>query len=417
MFLSIPSELPSAMRPVRLFVPVALLLFFGSGLPPLAASAAAALRCPTPPEQVSKNVVTETQGKAAALGKLGTVELKNKTEVMVQDLFAKVPNAERVLVVGMLTSMFCQLIDQSNKLSPEEKLDRFSVFTEQMDHLVNPENKPRPVEKKKSGIRKPGDEPTISNAITKPVEPPAESATSRQRDQVSDIKALLAARDRDQQKWTLRQNHLVKLQTVLRADSEMLKHVAGQATKVGRISTLQDSTATDVVELATLFSSDVLTPDLANHYQEYWRDRHQLLQDIHQQDTKFGDIVALVSKPLHLPDHAENQRLVIGRAFLEKCLGKGPGFTLEISKNEYTYGILGNGNSKNSSRLPVPEHLMAMSEAFRSILPDAETIKNCEALTNGAASIAARATKLVGEAKVLAERTVLAGDCEYTRLD
>ncbi len=226
-----------------------------------------------------------------------------------------------------------------------------------------------------------------------------------------------AARDRDQQKWTLRQNHLAKLQPVLRADSEMLKHVAGQATKVGRISTLQDSTATDVVELATLFSSDVLTPDLANHYQEYWRDRHQLLQDIQQQDTKFGDIVALVSKPLHLPDHAENQRIVIGRAFLEKCLGKGPGFTLEISKNEYTYGILGNGNSKNSSRLPVPEHLMAMSEAFRSILPDAETIKNCEALTNGAASIAARATKLVGEAKVLAERTVLAGDCEYTRLD
>ena len=224
-----------------------------------------------------------------------------------------------------------------------------------------------------------------------------------------------AVRDREQRQWALRQTHLVKLQQVLLTDSAKLTFVASQATKVGRISNLNNGTATDMGELESFFSPDVLTPDLANHYQEYWQDKQQLLKDIQRQDTEFGDTVARVSKPFQFPSHAENQRVVVGQAFIQKCLGKGPGFTLEISNNQYIYGILG---TKNSSRqFPVPEHLIAMSEAFRSISPDGETIKNCEALTKGAARIAAKATELSLKAKLLAEHTVLTGDCEYTKLD
>jgi hypothetical protein len=118
--------------------------------------------------------------------------------------------------------------------------------------------------------------------------------------------------------------------------------------------------------------------------------------------------------------HAENQRVVLGRAFLESCLGKGPGFTLDISKNEstyeYIYTILGVGHNGGRDS-HVPEQLIAMSEAFRSISPDGETRLHCETLTKGAASISAKAMVLSLMAKRLAKHTVLAGDCEYTKLD
>ena len=216
----------------------------------------------------------------------------------------------------------------------------------------------------------------------------------------------VSVRDREQRQWALRQNHLVKLQTVLRVDSEKLTSVARQARNVGRISGFSYGPATDMVELESYFSPDVLTPDLANHYQEYWQEKQQLLRDVQRQDGEFGDTIDQVSEPLHLPSHAEKQRVLVGRAYLAKCLGKEPGIT-----HGDRYRIFGNDFGDG------PDGMPAILEAFQSISPTAETIKHCEALKKGAMSIAAKATELSLMANRLAERTVLTGDCEYTKLD
>lgn len=227
-----------------------------------------------------------------------------------------------------------------------------------------------------------------------------------------------AVRDRDQRAWTLRQEHLAKLQAVLRADEGHLLTVADRAKEVGRISNFNNGTAPNTAELASLFEADILTADLANHYQEYWQDRQQLWKDIQRQDAEFGDTVARVSKPVYLPSYAENHRITVGRAVLEKCMGKGSGFTLEVSKDSYGYRFPGGGGGSSSgSNVRPPEDLTAIFAGFQSITLTAETIEHCDALRKGAASIAAKAAELTRKVKVLAERTVLTGDCEYTKLD
>lgn len=189
-------------------LPAALLLVFEFNLLPSVTSAR--MNCPAPPEQVSKNVAIETQGKAAALGKLGTVELKNKTEIVVKDLFDKVPNADRVLVIGMLTSLFCQQIDQSTKLSDKDKLDRISAFNEQMARLYNSDSQQRPTEKRKgnkssgkspgknsSGVRvdefNPNDKPENSDSKLSAGALHGKQETSKRPDQFREAREHLAS--------------------------------------------------------------------------------------------------------------------------------------------------------------------------------------------------------------------------------
>ena len=103
-------------------------------------------------------------------------------------------------------------------------------------------------------------------------------------------------------------------------------------------------------------------------------------------------------------------------------MGKGPGFTLTVRNEGYSYTTLSGGGGSSGGGgggggVDPPQDLTAAAKAYQSISPDSETIKQCETLTKGAASIAAKATELSLMANRLAERTVLTGDCEYTKLD
>ena len=227
-----------------------------------------------------------------------------------------------------------------------------------------------------------------------------------------------AARDREERKWTVRQNHLVQLQPALRADGEKLSIVANRAAKVGRITDFNGGTAMNISELESLFTPHILTLDLANHYPEYWEDKQQLLKEIQRQDADFRATVARVSMALRLPSNAENRRVDVGRAYLEKCLGKGPGFTVEISRTSYNYTFPGGGAGGNLGvGIPLPVDLNSAYESFQSFSPDAETLEHCEALTKGAAHISEKAENLSLKAKLFAEHTSLTGDCEYTKLN
>ena len=226
-----------------------------------------------------------------------------------------------------------------------------------------------------------------------------------------------AVREREQRAWSLRQNHQVRLQVVLRTDAESLSIIARKATTVGRISGFNKGTVPDTSELESLFSPDLLTADLANHFPEYWRDKQQLIKDVNQQDTEFGDTVERVSKTLQLPSYAENRRIELGRNYLAKCLDKGQGFTLTVSEGSYSYTTLDGGGSSSGGSVKPPQDLTAAFNAFQSISPDSETVEHCRALKTGAVSIAKKSKDLSDQVKLLAERGTLTGDCEYTKLD
>lgn len=222
---------------------------------------------------------------------------------------------------------------------------------------------------------------------------------------------------REQRAWEVRQSHLVRLQTVLRADVETLAITARKATTDGRISGFNKGTAPDTTELESLMSPDLLTADLANHYPAYWEDKQQLWKAVQRQDAEFGDAVEHVSKTLQLPSYAENRRIELGRNYLAKCLDKGQGFTLTVSEDGYSYTSLGGGGSNSGGGVKPPHDIIAAFNAFQSISPDSETMEHCRVLKSGAASISHKAAALSAEAKLLAERGTLTGDCDYTKLE
>ena len=224
------------------------------------------------------------------------------------------------------------------------------------------------------------------------------------------------ARGREKRTWEIRQNHLVRLHSVLQTEAGGLSEISRRAVARGRVSSVNPGPEGGASELDALFAPDPLSTDLINHYPEYWDAKQQLLKDVQRQDTQAGEVVGHVSKMLNLPSDAEHRRLEIGRAFLEQCLGKGPGLTLTIRKEGgYRYSSLGGSGSHGAGH--PPKDVVAAFAAFRSISPDSETVEHGEALVKGAADISVKANQLARLAKLRAERASHTGDCEYTTLE
>jgi hypothetical protein len=225
-----------------------------------------------------------------------------------------------------------------------------------------------------------------------------------------------SARERDQRLWALRQEHLVRLRPVLRADAERLSEVARRIRVEGRVTDINKDRAEQSVELRSLFSPDLLSGDIPNHYPEYSQAKDRLRRGAEEQDKEFHAISLLVMKGLSLPRVAEARRVEVARSFLEKCLEKGPGMTLTVGPNGYQYTSRGSSHGVGGSSI-VAEDERAAFRAFSLFQPDSEVTAHCESLKTRAASIFESAKNLAAEALVLAERTTLSGSCEYTRLD
>jgi hypothetical protein len=118
----------------RVFWDKKMIRFFCSALLSLVltTSASASLNCSEPPEQLSRDVVVDTKGKLAGLGRLVGLELSNRTEVITRDTLRDYPNADKLLISNAMTSLFCQLLRDSTTISDSDKLDRFRIFAGQV---------------------------------------------------------------------------------------------------------------------------------------------------------------------------------------------------------------------------------------------------------------------------------------------
>ena len=404
----------------------------------------ATIQCPPAPEQTSRDYTADISGVITKFKRFLGVEVKAQAATVAKDLLGKLPGADRVYVEQMMYATFCSALNEDKALADSERRKELREYhsdvRKAMEHQTSTEKQttnvapPMQSGKVKGSVEKlrvnpsstpPSQPKTKQSPMQKPQLAEAQSPTISQYSKGANspnitgdqnVVILNSARDRNLEKWMLRQRHLDQLQSLLRREADNFVVIADRARTVGRISNLNNGTEPDVPEVEQLLLPEVLSPDLANHYPEYWQKKQQLLKDILGQDTRFGDTVALVSTPVYLPSHAENRRVTVGHAFLDRCMGHGPGIAVEKYKNGgYSYRILQGGGSSTAG--DVPEDVIEILEAFQSISPTAETAKRCEALTKGAASISVKAKELSLMAKRLAERTALAGDCEYTKLD
>lgn len=197
----------------------------------------------------------------------------------------------------------------------------------------------------------------------------------------------------------VRQAHLRQLQPVLRTDAEKLSEIARRVRVEGRVTDASKDRSANALELRSLFVAHRdLSGDLQNHYQPYAQAKERLRRSVTEHEEEFRRAMVLVTTQLSLPPDAEHRRLEVARSVLQKCLDKEAGM-------------------RDVETTAVADDERAAFEAFTSFLPDADVAAHCESLKKRAADISANATKLSTEARALAERTTLSGECKYTKLD
>lgn len=96
-----------------------------------------ALDCPAPPKQISRNFSNDVSIGVKALKMfLGEAGFENKTDVAVQNLYAKYPNADRLVLATLLLSQFCSMLNESSDLSSERKFELFERIQDRILTIV-----------------------------------------------------------------------------------------------------------------------------------------------------------------------------------------------------------------------------------------------------------------------------------------
>jgi uncharacterized membrane protein YgcG len=230
---------------------------------------------------------------------------------------------------------------------------------------------------------------------------------------------LAESRDREGRRWTLRQEHVRRLKTVLQAEAEKLSEVAERTETHGAPLLSQDhNPGSRRNEMEVRFSPDPLSDDVENHYAAYWQKKNSLRNAVEVQDREYAELVSRLVKMLNLA-HENPYRLTVARAFVSKCLGLGPGMTLTSDDKAHSYSWLGGGTrAGGGGGGPAPVQMIEAFRAFTALQSVGPRVRTyCATLKTRAATIVDTATTLSADARRLAEQTLISGDCQYTRLD
>jgi hypothetical protein len=86
------------------------------------------LACPPPTSQMESDIKADLSGQAQTFLKLGGAELKGKVETAVQNLYAKYPSADRIVIIRDMMYTTCQLLNNSHNLDDEAKFQKWFEF-------------------------------------------------------------------------------------------------------------------------------------------------------------------------------------------------------------------------------------------------------------------------------------------------
>ncbi len=217
--------------------------------------------------------------------------------------------------------------------------------------------------------------------------------------------------------WDLKKAHLDQLRPLLLRDAQYFTNIGEYFAKHGRVINAANKTPSAIeAELRSVFAlDDVFTDDLVNHYPQYVAERDRLQKDVRTQEDEFDATILSVSRALFLGPHAEDRRMEVSRSLIWKCIGKGPATILVSSAAHYEYHPMELGGRGGNP--PVPEDIIEAAKSFDSTRLAPEVITHCNNLKRRADSISARLKKLANDARQLAARTTLPGECQYTKPD
>ena len=159
-------------------------------------------------------------------------------------------------------------------------------------------------------------------------------------------------RDADGRIWAARVQHLQRLHALLQAEGAALDDLA-HGLRERRYFTLVANDARKAV-----WHDEVLSPDVVNHFPEYFHEREDLIRGVLDYDTEMGRVRATVSAGLALPEGLEPARSDLVSALVIKCGGADAGSSVARLRSD---GVPG-----SSDAFPV------RADAFRgSIAADA----------------------------------------------
>jgi hypothetical protein len=217
-----------------------------------------------------------------------------------------------------------------------------------------------------------------------------------------------AKRDRDQRVWSASQQHLQRLQAVLRAEGDRLSGVGKTLTSSGYVS----STPSD--SLHAFWLEDTLSDDVGVHFPDYFRVREDFLRSIPEHDAKYERLVTHAVRELRLPADAEGMRSQIVDSVIDHCLNNGPGISFTESPGGFTFNWAHGGKSGSGEEVTA---YRAAANAYKALKLSAELSDSCRQTRDDAVRLATEAFRLARLARKSAEQTALHGECSYLPID
>jgi hypothetical protein len=217
-----------------------------------------------------------------------------------------------------------------------------------------------------------------------------------------------------QERVAARQRHLERLREALLADSKTLTGFSKTVAEYGyAVAPHNQNFDADEREM---WGRHTLVGDFATHFPAYGQKRGEVRALTRTQDVELRNLLRRVSAKLEWPFTEDvGHRDQIAGALVHQCARDGFGFRLELMKGGgYGYSYSSGGGGSNGGQSP-PSYLVAQDRAFRAFRPDASFTSTCGVIKKRAVDLERQLTALSGEVAVLAESTVLKGDCDYLR--
>ena len=215
-------------------------------------------------------------------------------------------------------------------------------------------------------------------------------------------------RDLDQAERALRADHLRRLQPVLRAEAARLGDMARKLEDTAYLA-LEHGYAR-----AVIWQDDVMAPDLRSHFPDYFNGRERLLARIMRHDAAYQRVTDDIGRTLSLSPGAQSYRSGLVASLVNKCVGIGEVFKLQITGTDvyFSWALGGGGGS-----LGDVTGLKQAADAFDRYRFATSMTKDCRNLQQQAREMAADAKDLASGATAAAEETVLRGSCKYVAPD
>jgi hypothetical protein len=209
-----------------------------------------------------------------------------------------------------------------------------------------------------------------------------------------------ARRDSNRRVWAARDQHLHRLQLLLRAEAESLDGI-GRALRQGRYFTLVANDARQAI-----WHDEVLTVDVQRHFPEYFHEREQLIRDILEHENERGHVREIVSASLQLTTATEPYRSQLVTALVNKCGGAAPGVSLLPVASNASPEMPGSGTDRY-------DHMPDAMHAYEQYRCTVDLTRMSQGLLDRGADLADAASLAGATARRHAEETVLGGACTY----